>query len=75
MKPCTLPSRHGLLARFEPEAVDGLALVALRLLDTIAATGQPSPALIAASFVVLDAARGDSSLIEPAVIELLSVEI
>lgn len=75
-------ARHPLLASFEPEAVDALALVALRLMNAIThgslvrtdETDQTSTDLIDAGYRVLDAARGDSALILPAVAAFLEVE-
>ncbi|MEF8737410.1 MAG: hypothetical protein V5B35_12715 [Candidatus Accumulibacter necessarius] len=68
-------ARHPLLSSFEPEAVDALALVALRLIDAIRhgsiaradQTDQTTTGLIDAGYRVLDAARGDSALIQAAV--------
>lgn len=75
-------ARHPLLSSFEPEAVDALALVALRLMDAIThgslvrtdETDQTTLDLIAAGYRVLDAARGDSALIPAAVGALLAVK-
>jgi hypothetical protein len=73
-------ARHPLLSSFEPEAVDALALVALRLIDAIRhgsiaradQTDQTTTGLIDAGYRVLDAARGDSALIQAAVDSLLA---
>lgn len=75
-------ARHPQLSSFEPEAVDALALVALRLLDAINRgkiartdqTDQTTLDLIDAGYRVLDAARGDSALIPTAVDSLLAAE-
>lgn len=75
-------ARHPQLSSFEPPAVDALAIVALRLLDVInrgkiARTDQADQTtadLIDASYQVLDAARGDSTLIPAAVDRLLAAE-
>lgn len=70
---------HPVLSSFEPEAVAGLALVALELLDAItrrklvaADWDEETVALLDRSFAMEDAARGPSSLLPAALAAVLS---